>query len=259
MSHHDDHGTYVWYELQTPDPDVARDFYTDVIGWSTAPFDRSDVPYWLWMKGEEDPVGGVMRLPEEAQQQGVPPHWLGYLGASDVDETVAKTEELGGEVLAGPESVDTGRWAVLQDPQGAVFALWSSEEESGGAREPEEKQFTWAELATTDHDAAFDFYAELFGWVETGVHDMGEEMGTYRMFGHGERAYGGMYARPEELTELPGWLYYVSVGDIDAAAATVSERGGRVIHGPVEIPGGGRVAHCLDPQDAAFALHRAAE
>ena len=259
MSHHDEHGTFTWYELQTPDPDAARDFYGEVVGWSTAPFDRADVPYWLWMKAEDDPVGGVMKLPAEAEQMGVPPHWLAYVRVPDVDATAEKTEELGGKVLAGPESVDVGRWAVLEDPQGAVIALWTTADDSGGARAPEEKQFTWAELATTDHDAAFDFYAELFGWEEVDVHDMGEEMGTYRMFGHGESMYGGMFTKTDEMPGPPPswWIYYVTVGDLDAALERVGSAGGRVAVSPMEVPGGDRVAHCVDPQGAGFALHEA--
>ncbi|MEJ2342019.1 MAG: VOC family protein [Gemmatimonadales bacterium] len=77
-------GRFVWYELLTSDPDAAIDFYTRLIGWSSAPFDVSGQEYTMWMKGEV-PVGGVMQLPEEAVAGGAPPHWLAYLGTSDVE------------------------------------------------------------------------------------------------------------------------------------------------------------------------------
>jgi predicted enzyme related to lactoylglutathione lyase len=57
------------------------------------------------------------------------------------------------------------------------------------------------------------------------------------------------------MTAPPHWLYYVKVDDLDAALERVKERGGQVLNGPMDVPGGDRVAQCLDPQGAAFALH----
>ena len=72
-------GRFIWYELMTSDPSAAQSFYTQLIGWTTKDGEIADQPYTEWMNGET-PVGGVMQLPDEAKQQGAPPHWLAYGG-----------------------------------------------------------------------------------------------------------------------------------------------------------------------------------
>jgi hypothetical protein len=80
--------------------------------------------------------------------------------------------------------------------------------------------------------------------------------GLYWMFGRAgrERAFGGMYGKPPEVP-APGWLSYVRVPSADRAAAAVTRLGGRVVTGPMEVPGGDRIAMCVDPQGIAFAVH----
>jgi predicted enzyme related to lactoylglutathione lyase len=88
--------------------------------------------------------------------------------------------------------------------------------------------------------------------------DMGGGM-TYRTFGQGEKMYGGIYNKPLEMPAPPHWLYYINVDDIEAALDRVKEHGGQVLNGPMEVPGGSRIAQCLDPQGAAFALHQSSK
>jgi predicted enzyme related to lactoylglutathione lyase len=78
--------------------------------------------------------------------------------------------------------------------------------------------------------------------------------GVYRIFGPaGAAPLGGMFTKPDDMPQA-GWIYYVTVEDLDAAVAATSEHGGQVLQGSIEVPGG-RIAHCLDPQGAFFALH----
>lgn len=119
---------------------------------------------------------------------------------------------------------------------------------------PEPKAFSWHELATTDHLAALRFYADLFGWSKLSEADMGP-IGIYVLFGRGERQYGGMYSKPAEMPAPPHWLLYVRVASLDAALTRVRDGGGQMLNGPMEVPGGDRIAQCVDPQGAAFALH----
>ena len=92
----------------------------------------------------------------------------------------------------------------------------------------------------------------MFGWKKDGEFDMGP-MGLYHLFntGHGER--GGMFTRTPQ-TPAPFWLYYFNVDGIDAAAERVSANGGRIVHGPTQVPGGQWIVQGLDPQGAIFAL-----
>lgn len=251
-------GRFVWYDLMTTDPEAAVGFYTRVVGWGTQLWEASTPPYTMWTRGDA-PLGGVVELPSSADGGAGPPHWLAYLLTPDTDATAEHAAGLGAHLLVPPTDIPTvGRYAILADPHGAAFALFTPEGDSPGPEGPPEAgDVSWHELATTDPEAALEFYGELFGWEETGVVDMGEA-GLYRMFGTGGRTLGGIFQRTEELASPPAWLCYVRVDDLEGATERVEELGGQVVAGPMEVPGGDRIAQCLDPQGAPFALHATA-
>jgi predicted enzyme related to lactoylglutathione lyase len=248
-------GAFVWYDLMTSDPEAAKDFYSELIGWGNRPWEDSDQPYTMWTNGET-PLGGVMEMPEEARAAGAPPHWLSYVQVADAMAVAARAAELGGSTLhPATEIPGSGAFAILADPQGAIFAIYSSAGESQGPGEqPASGRFSWHELATSDYKAALQFYNELFGWKAHEAMDMGDGA-VYQLYGHGEAPFGGMFTKPDEMPGPPMWLYYITVDDIDAAVAQVPELGGQVINGPMEVPGGDKIAQCLDPQGALFAVH----
>lgn len=250
MSNADIRGRFVWHELMTTDPDAAGAFYSNLVPWKTQP---SGMPsYTIWMSGKTR-AGGLMALPH-GDASATPPHWIIYIGTPDVDGTVQAAQRLGGRVLKGAADIpNVGRFAVLSDPQGAAFAVFtpapgSTEAPSGGGV----GEFTWHELATTDLDSALRFYSELFGWSKGSAHDMGA-MGIYQLISHGGQDVGGAY-KARDASTPPSWLSYVRVGDAAKAAAITKSGGGRVLHGPVEVPGGSWIVMLLDPQGGAFAV-----
>lgn len=251
-------GRFVWYDLMTPDKEGAKDFYTKVLGWTMTDFEGAPEPYEMWTAGEKS-IGGLMTLPEEAQQRGAPPHWLAYITVPDAEDTIAKAKELGASVLMEPMTMPgVGTFGVLSDPNGAVFAPFSPETDDPdyGAAPPANGEFSWHELGTTDYQGAFDFYSTLFGWTVDDDMDMGE-YGIYRIYGSQEDLgfpLGGMFNKPPDMPGPAFWLYYVSVPDINAAVERVKEHGGQLVNGPMEVPGGDFIAQCRDPQGAMFAL-----
>jgi predicted enzyme related to lactoylglutathione lyase len=250
-------GQFVWHELLTSDPDAAKGFYTGVVDWSSQAWGPDG--YSLWMSGEM-PVGGFMAMPPEVKQTGAPPHWLSYIGTPNVDDTCAHATRLGGRILKEPFDVPTvGRIAVLADPQGAVFCVYKPEsDEYGHDGPPRVGEFSWHELATTDPNGAFAFYGSLFGWNKVTEFDMGPA-GVYQLFGLGEVPMGGIYAKPAEVP-VSNWLPYALVKSADGAASKVQSLGGTIMVGPMEVPGGDRIAVGMDPQGAVFAVHsRAAQ
>lgn len=251
-------GRFVWYELMTTDVEAAKRFYGDVVGWTDVPFENAPMPYTIWMNGQA-PVGGLMELMAEQRAQGVPPNWLIYISTPDVDDTLKRAVELGGNVLLEAHDIpEVGRIAVLADAQGAVFAAYRPVHPTpndGGP--PVSGQFSWHELAAADQGGAWDFYHTLFDWEKTGSADMGEA-GLYQMFGADDVPWGGIFDKPPEMPGPPFWLGYVRVSDLDAAVQRVRDLGGQVLVEPMEVPGGDRIAQCLDPQGAAFALHSSA-
>ncbi len=251
-------GRFVWYDLMTDDPGGAADFYTRLIGWKTRTWDDGGQKHTLWTNGDT-PFGGVIELSEEARAAAAPSQWLAYVAVPDIKATVSRTVELGGSVLHGPTDIPgVGTWAVLTDPQGAVFSVYQSAgEPPAEAGEPGIGGFSWHELATSDSKGAFSFYSDLFGWKPGEAMDMGEA-GIYQLYGGGGAPLGGMFNKPNEMPGPPMWLYYVKVGDVNEVVKKVEEIGGQVINGPMEVPGGDLIAQCLDPQGALFALHSSA-
>ena len=92
----------------------------------------------------------------------------------------------------------------------------------------------------------------MFGWTKAEAIDMGP-MGTYQLFATGDDPVGGMMMKPEAIP-MPYWGYYFNVESIDAAAARVTGRGGRILNGPMQVPGGQWIVQCVDPQGAVFNL-----
>ncbi len=247
-------GRFVWYELLTTDVDGARRFYPQVTGWGAAPYEK-DPSYIQWTNAGV-PLAGLMSLPEASRRSGTPPCWMAYVSTADVDATAKQAAALGGKVLAAPGDIpQVGRFAVIQDPQGAALAVFRPfGSPSRETHLPGFGDFSWHELATTDQEAAFRFYHALFGWEKTEAHDMGE-MGIYQLFGQEGATYGGMFTKTPDMPGPPAWIYYVRVESAERAAEKVKASGGNVLHGPMEVPAGDRIAQCMDPQGAVFAVH----
>lgn len=248
MSNADIRGRFIWHELLTTDTAAAAAFYPRVVPWRTQP---SSMPgYTIWMAGQSQ-VGGLMALPPEAA--GTPPHWLIYIGTPNVDATAEHAQRLGARVVKAASDIpNVGRFAVLADPQGATFALYTPGPTGGAVPTPGPGVFSWHELATTDVGGAVRFYGELFGWTKGAGHDMGA-MGVYQIFERFGSMIGGMCNVQGPATP-PSWLSYVQVADSGRAVAAAKSVGGRLLHGPVEVPGGSWIALFMDPQGGAFAV-----
>jgi len=250
-------GRFVWYELMTTDPKSAIAFYSEVIGWRTELFAEGsgDKPYNMWV-GSQGPLGGVMTLPDEAKKMGVPPHWMGHVEVTDVDETVANAKASGATIHVPPMDIPkVGRFSIIADPQGASLSVFHSERAMPPHDTTKQGEISWNELVTSDAPAALKFYGELFSWKTLDEMDMGPA-GKYFIYG-GDKAYGGMMTKGAEMPMPPSWIYYFQVDDLDAAIARATSKGAKTLVGPIDVPGGTRIAQLTDPQGAVFALHGA--
>lgn len=248
-------GRFVWYEYMGNDLKAAVDFYTGVVGWSAKDAGMGfDFAYEIVSAGSTM-VAGMMDIPAEAKAMGARPGWLGYIWVEDVDKALPKLTAVGGKVLKAPADIPgVGRFAVVADLEGAVFMLFR---DAGGNPPPPPPPGTpgligWRELHAGDGGAAFEFYSGQFGWTKASDFDMGP-MGVYHIFDSGHGDMGGMFTKTSQ-TPAPFWLYYFNVDAIDAAAERVAAKGGRIINGPMEVPGGQWIVQGLDPQEAMFAL-----
>lgn len=247
-------GRFVWHELMTTEPESAANFFSKLIGWKRQPWAQD--PSYTVLAAKESPMAGVMPLPDEAKAAGAPPNWLTYIYTPDIDETAQQASSLGAKILKGPADIPTiGRFAVIQDPQGAVFAAITPEQAPQAETEPALGDFSWHELATTDWRAAFTFYQQLFGWEEQTAMDMGPEIGVYQMFGRNGKMLGGIYNKMSQQQGPPAWLPYIRVPDAKKTADTIKNLGAMIANGPMEVPGGDWIVVGADPQGAMFAVH----
>ena len=243
---------FCWYELMTTDRKAAAAFYESVVGWRSQEA-GSVMPYTLLSVGGVQ-VAGMIELPEEACKAGARPSWIGYIAVDNVDTYAKRVTEAGGSIHRPPADIpNIGRFAVVADPQGAAFVLFTPDGTPDVRAEPRSiGTVAWHELLAGDGASAFAFYSNLFGWSKSQAMDMGP-MGIYQLFTAGKGDIGGMMTKTPEMP-VPFWLYYVVVDAIDAATARVKDKGGKVINGPMEVPGGSWIVQCLDPQGAMFAL-----
>jgi predicted enzyme related to lactoylglutathione lyase len=200
-------------------------------------------------------VAALYDQPEEQRKQGVPPNWLSYVSVPRVDEAAKKAKSLGATLISEPFDVmDVGRMALVQDPTGAVFALWEPRRHTGAKLVNEPVSLSWNELATRDVPRAKKFYTELFGWTAQ-TQDMGNM--EYTTFRNGERPAGGLMEIAKEWGPVPPhWAPYFAVADTDRTVEKAKELGGEVLMPPMDIPEIGRFAALRDPQGAVFDVIR---
>ncbi len=118
-------GALTWNDLVTPDPEAAASFYAGLFGWATEEIPESG-GYRIIKNGERS-NGGMMKLDSERMGPGTPPHWMPYFGHEDVERAIEEVPSRGGRLLSGPHRMPQGSIAVMADPQGAGFALWTGD------------------------------------------------------------------------------------------------------------------------------------
>ena len=116
-------GEFSWNELMTTDVKGAKVFYGELLGWEMQDIHPGGMDYTMAKLGDRE-IAGIMAIPENAA--GMPPTWGGYVTVNNVDALLPQVEKLGGKLCVGPQDIpDVGRFAVIQDPQGAMLSLIS--------------------------------------------------------------------------------------------------------------------------------------
>lgn len=241
------HATFSWIDLNTTDTDAAKQFYTQLFGWTFEDVPAGEEGIYTMLKLDGRDVAALSSMP--AGQEEMPPHWNSYISVDDVDAAAAKAGKLGGNVVMPPFDVmDAGRMAAIQDPTGAFFMLWQAGNHIGAKLVNVPGTLVWNELLTHDQAKAEQYYAGLFGWEVQKSTDP-----EYTMFANNGRAGAGLMQILPEWGEMPPhWSVYFAVADCDASAAKAEELGGKIINPPMDIPGTGRFALLQDPQGGMF-------
>ncbi|SCZ84719.1 VOC family protein [Nitrosomonas mobilis] len=259
------HGNPCWYELATSKGNLepATNFYSVIFGWKVEDSGMMDFDYYL-AESDGDQVAGLMVMPDDVAN--MPPFWLIYFAVDDADNFVAGAKAAGASVHRAPEDIPgTGRFAILADPQGSAFGILQTdmstmleadcvkaEAGQGAFNQNKPGHGNWNELMSTDPKAGFTFYSKMFGWTKGEAMDMGD-MGSYQLFRHNDVDIGGMMTLGE--APVSNWLPYFGVGgSVSDKIEAIKAAGGKVHHGPMEVPGGVYIAVAQDPQGAWFAV-----
>jgi predicted enzyme related to lactoylglutathione lyase len=117
-------GSIGWVDLTVPNAGEVRDFYAQVVGWKPQGLDMGGYEdFVMAAPGSGEGKAGVCHA--RGGNAGLPPVWLVYLVVEDLDTSAARCVELGGKILAPARPAGpSGRFCVIQDPAGAVAALF---------------------------------------------------------------------------------------------------------------------------------------
>ena len=220
-------GKFVWYEYMGDNLEAAVDFYTHVVGWTSKGAGMAGFPYELVSAGPTM-VAGMMDIPDEARSMGAKPGWLGYIWVEDVDKALPNLTAAGGKVLkAAADIPGVGRFAVVADPDGAVFMPFR---DAGGSAPLPPPPGTpglvgWRELHASDGARAFAFYSGQFGWKKDRDFDMGS-MGVYHIFENAPGEQGGIFTRRRKRRSRSGSIISTSRQSTPRPSASRQRAGG---------------------------------
>lgn len=254
-------GSFIWYELMSSDPAASKKFYDAVVGWSIAEHSVAPgIDYRMIGRSDGGNAGGVLTLTDEMRSSGARPIWLGYLHVGNVDQVVEAIKADGGSAMMEPwDQPGVGRLALVTGPEGAPIYLMDPlppEDKPEAASDvfsvDRPEHVRWNELCSSNPDLSIGFYRRHFGWEQVGDMDMGE-MGKYHFIQNDDVAIGAVMPKTPDMPQSM-WNFYFGVYDIDRAADEVRNGGGRVVNGPMEIPGGEYALNGVDPQGATFGL-----
>lgn len=237
-----------WAELGTADMLGAQSFYSTVFGWRMVADPRAEAGGYTMARVGEFAVAALTPL-FRAEQPAV---WTVSFATNDTDATAAAVTDAGGSLLTGPMDVfEEGRFAVVADPEGAVFSLWQGRTFGGAELLRAPGALGWVELLTRDPAEARRFYPAIFGWTV----NSSEQYTEWAIDGE---EFGGMLRMGNDRFS-PGtpahWMPYFEVTDVDATGRTAAGAGGGVLMDPTATPDGLRIAVLHDPQGAQFGIY----
>ena len=248
-------GNPIWFNLATPDPAGAKDFYAALFGWEWA-----DVPmsggntYHMAIRDDANIAG----MSADDHANGIAGVWINHIYVKDADETIKCIEANGGSVLSGPHNADGwGITATVATPEGVVFGLWQSLKGYGADIFAEPGAVCWIEYHSHDLDAATGFYSEVFGagfekMTVPANDDSGADFTLTMLAIDGEQMSCAFVQLPDEASPA-SWVTYFMVEDIHASVAKAQSLGAELTFDVMDVPPGS-FAVLNDPQGVPFSL-----
>lgn len=253
-------GTPTWLDLNCPNLEATKDFYTKLFGWTFEDSGASWNHYNMVSNADGSLVGGAMDTTEMTSPDGapLPSAWDVFLTVEDIDARLDKAVELGATVLLpATDTGDAGRHALITDSLGATVGLWQPADLAGYEFTGEQGSPVWFEMLATDYDQAVTFYREVFDFEIVPMMDGPEAEFRYATHGAGDSSVCGIQELVEEGVSSH-WRVFFGVDDSAAANAKVTESGGSLVDGPYDSPFG-RITVITDPSGAKLQLVSMAE
>ena len=259
-------GEYCWTDLGTTNVASAKKFYKGIFGWKVTdfPMGMGDAKYSMCRVDGKDACA-FYPMDDEQRKMKVPPSWLPYISVKSVDATVKKAKAAGGKVISAPMDVmdmgrmaivqepmdfEPGRFAVMADPTGAMFAMWQAGKSPGAGLSDKPGTVCWHDLNTPKTAAAGKFYTKVFDWTSADKKYSGN---AYHLFKIGKKGVCGMWPGPMKGLP-PCWVTYWQVADCAKTVAKAKRLGGRVRMGTTPVPGMCKFAVLRDPEGATFGI-----
>lgn len=255
-------GTTTWIDLGTTDFAAARQFYTELFGWTFEDMGEEFGHYHL-IRNDGALVGGIMDVSGMTCPEGQPleSEWGVFLAVDDADARAATAEAHGAQLVMPIQDIGTsGRTGTLLDPTGALISIWQPGDLEGYEFTMATGSPVWFELMTHQFDRASDFYTQVFdAQLVSMTESMDDADFRYVTNGPEDQATWGMGdatgVMPEEAA---GWRVYLAVDSCDTATQRVQDLGGQLLDGPVDSPFG-RIATVADPTGATFQISAMSE
>jgi uncharacterized protein len=248
-------GKFIWADLFTADPAAAQTFYTGLFGWEATAIARptaSGTHSYIILTNGGEPVAGIAR--RQVRRPGpLQGRWVGYVSVPDVSQALAAAAAGGGRVLFPAKDLPRrGTQAIFVDPEGAELGVLHSSAGDPGEYAPDPGDWTWAQLFARDPAGAGRFYASIAGWEV--LPDTRSKRPNLFVLASGGYSRASVSPLPPGPKARPGWLLFVRVADVKAAAAKATQLGGRVLVAPSDAPADYWRAVIIDPTGAVIGL-----
>ncbi|WP_455207005.1 VOC family protein [Kaarinaea lacus] len=243
-------GKFIWFDLATTEFEKQKAFYGAVFGWTFRSIGNTSDDYTLTVNGDHNVAGMFDVKPKEGAKVGA--LWIGLMSTDDPVKAVATVEQAGGAVHTPPTTLaQRGTYALLRDPEGALFGVMKSDSGDPPDETAQIGDFLWMDLFANQPMKAGQFYQQLAGY-ELSKGEAKEGVERIILASHGKYR-AGIVPLPEDANRA-GWLPYVRVADVNETLKKVTDAGGYIMVAPDEDLLDGNLAIFSDPQGGVLGI-----
>lgn len=243
-------GKFVWFDLATLNLEKQKTFYGDVFGWTFHKISNTDDQYTLIKNGERDVAGMFSFKPREGVTIGAA--WIGLMSIDDPAKAADFVKSNGGVVHSEPKAIaKRGTYALLVDPEGALFGVLKSESGDPPDKEIDIGDFFWMDLFAREPSKAGQFYQQLAGYEQT-KGEVTEDVDRVILASHG-KSRAGVVPLPGDANRA-GWLPYIRVSDVNATLKKVTAAGGFIMVEPTPELLNRNLAIFSDPEGGVMGI-----